>query len=305
MGEPHFLPSWLDKHLISDQAFGQAYESLGDRERGLLKACLARLFDRHPPRPGWRVEETGNPRAGFLTLAHGASLDYAVLVLSPEFSSPSRLLAALLPLITAGTPEVLVAFTRAGKAAKDPSPPAPALLTALELAGQEQACLLFPEAASRLAEACRRARGAGLAVFLGGTPGPEWGSFPGRMGAGLRLLAAPEAAEAGVWMDNPDDFDLAALRFAHPDLRFFVWGPCGRLPDKGFSRRKGDMDRFCAEAYDAVYVSEEHMAAYLGAAPLVLGPGQESCWTWPELTPETFIRPRLGWFAWQAQTLEP
>ncbi len=303
------LPAWLEADLIPDQDFGQAYESMDDRQRGWIKACLARLYDRHPPAVGWKVLETGHPRAGYFTLSHSTPLDFAIFLLPLDFSSPARLLAALLPALTAGVGEVLVAFLLQDAPAKGassassplPSPvpsPVPALLTALELAGQERACVLTPKSLDRLLAHLNRLGRPGLLYSF---PGLDAGVLPqpGPLGAGLGVAQAPVAAEAGVWLDDPDDFDLAALRFAHPDLRFAVFGPCPRLPDKGFSRRKGDMERFSASAFDAVYLSEERMGQYLGGAPLVLGPGQEPCWAWPGLSAECFFRPRLGWFTWQ------
>jgi hypothetical protein len=290
------LPAWIEPRLVPDQAFGQAYESLDDRSRGWLKACLARLYDRHAPVPGWRVLETGNPRAGYLTIAHAAPLDFALLLLPPGFASPSRLLAALLPALTAGVGEVLPVFLAPDQG--EAPAPSPALLTALELAGQERACLLPPAELPRLLAHLERQGAAGLACAFPGAEGllPGTGTLGGRLSQ-MRLAAV---AEAGVWMEDAGDFDLAALRFAHPDLKVAVFGPCPRLPDKGFSRRKGDIHKFSAGAFDAVYLPEERMAEYTGRAPLALGPGQETCWAWPGLSSEAFASPRLGWFTWCA-----
>ena len=46
--------------------------------------------------------------------------------------------------------------------------------------------------------------------------------------------------------------------------------------------------------YAAVYAAETRRQEGLAAAPLVLGPGRETMWLWPGLTPRTFRRRLLA-----------
>jgi hypothetical protein len=155
-----------------------------------------------------------------------------------------------------------------------------ALLTTLELCGVETVCRLGSRSLTGLWPQLA-ALGQGAAVLLDGAPRP--GRDPG---ASLRLLSATVAGRALV-QDGPEGaFDREALRFAQPDLA---------LDEAGAAPQASDALVMGADSgYDAVYVGDGRLDAVPDEVPLVLGPGRESCWLWPQLPPEAFRRVRLA-----------
>ena len=83
------------------------------------------------------------------------------------------------------------------------------------------------------------------------------------------------------------------MAFAHPDMAFFIHGEaCPELP--GFAAGQGELAQAADGGYDVVYAAPRLLPLALCAAPLALGPGRETFWLWPRLTPHVLRRCRLG-----------
>lgn len=128
---------------VDDDVFARAYEALGPRQRARLKACIAVLYEtfgepllderreRHFRQGFSLVDDDGGPCSGVIFVCDGA------------YPSPERFLAALMPAVMAGTaPRVLFRRGAGQEAVEEAGLIAPLLLTALELAGVEDAWLL-------------------------------------------------------------------------------------------------------------------------------------------------------------------
>ncbi len=121
--------SWLqflENHCISDILRAEAYESSSAQERQCLKTAIAyhALLGEKAPKVSTVTEYSAQ---GFRQEQSRFSAPWLLAVASPEFTSPARLIAALMPALLAHVP---VFFITLGK-------PASALLLALELMGIE------------------------------------------------------------------------------------------------------------------------------------------------------------------------
>ena len=274
-----FWPEAMDRGRLADASFARAYARVPDRDRALLKTGIAAIYAAcGGPLPPYRSQSAGLGH-DLLFTRRDAPLDFAVALCGPSFASPARLAAAVIPALCARVPEV--AAVRVGGAW-----PAP-LLTTLELCGVETACRVGPRALSGVLRELGE-RGRGAVVLLDGV------SAPARAVAGdLRLLVAQTCGRAGL-VSNPDDgqddaFDRDALRLAHPDMTFCVHG--GKdAGDASFVPAPGGLAEAAACGYAALYVAGDLPERACGAAPLVLGPGRETFWLWPQLAPDAFRR---------------
>ncbi|MCM0755817.1 hypothetical protein M7784_11245 [Desulfovibrio aminophilus] len=287
MTQRGLFPSWLDGSLARDASFGRAYAAVPDARRALLKTAIARLWDWCAPAEALHRRAETLWRSGLRSVSLAEPRRFAMMLFDAGETSPSRLLAALVPALAAGVPDVL-AVRLGGRAL----PPAPQLL-ALELAGVERLALLS------------RARCAELLAHLG--QGGESGAVLalGREAASVvaeaRLHSArqrawtPGSGPAGVWLERGAGSDLEALDFAQQGAEIHVWGAGRRSIPGGFVRRSGTFETFLRQGYSALYVPEARREACAGRAPLVLGPGCESCWLWPDLEASLFTPRRVCW----------
>ena len=278
-----FWPEAMERGRLADAAFARAYARVPDRERSLLKTGIAAIYAAcGGPLPPYRSQSAGLGH-DLLFTRRDEPLDFAVVLCGPSFASPPRLAAAVIPALCARVPEV--AAVRVGGAW-----PAP-LLTTLELCGVETACRVGPRALSGVLRELGE-RGRGAVVLLDGV------SPPARdVGGSLRLLLAQISGRAGLVSGpdagpdaGPDDaFDRDALRLAHPDMTFYVHG--GKdAGDASFAPAPGGLAEAAACGYAALYVAGDQLERACGAAPLVLGPGRETFWRWPQLAPDAFRR---------------
>lgn len=274
-----FWPEAMERGRLADAAFARAYARVPDRERSLLKTGIAAIYAAcGGPLPPYRSQSAGLGH-DLLFTRRDEPLDFAVVLCGPSFASPARLAAAVIPALCARVPEV--AAVRVGGAW-----PAP-LLTTLELCGVETACRVGPRALSGVLRELGE-RGRGAVVLLDGV------SPPARdVGGSLRLLLAQISGRAGLVSGpdaGPDDaFDRDALRLAHPDMTFYVHG--GKdAGDASFAPAPGGLAEAAACGYAALYVAGDQLERACGAAPLVLGPGRETFWLWPQLAPDAFRR---------------
>jgi len=159
--------SWLDAHALADTVMAGAYEFLSDKERAVLKKCIARhhvVWGEY----SFRESRTRSFRQGFGLVEDEAPAAYALLVCEISYPSPAAFIAALMPALLAGVSAVLPCFISARdrpSSWKDISPP---LLGALELAGIERAFVASESEVCVLAEMLHAGGGRGRIVLLGG-----------------------------------------------------------------------------------------------------------------------------------------
>jgi len=271
-----FWPPSMERGRVADAAFAKAYARVTDRQRSLLKTGIAAIYAAcGGPMPPYRRQSVGLGHD--LTLDRlDVPLDFAVVLCGAGFTSPARLAAAVIPALCARVPEVAAVRVGGG------SWPQP-LLTTLELCGVETACRVGVRSLSGLwAELARKGRGA--VVLLDGAPFPNES-----LAAGLRLLSAKTSGRCGILCGPDDDLDHEALLFAQPDMAFGVHGRDENCPAP-FVPAPGGLAEAADCGYDALYVAREAVPRALGAAPLVLAPGRETFWLWPQLTPDAFRR---------------
>jgi len=272
-------PLAMERGRVTDAAFATAYARVSDQRRALLKTGLAAMYAAcGGPLPPYRRQTSGLGHDLGLTRLD-EPLDFALVVCDGSFTSPTRLAAAIVPALCARVPEV--AAVRVGD--RWPMP----LLVALELCGVETACRVGPRSLAGL-WAALPAKGRGAVVLLGHIP-PPLGSL-GR----IRLLTAETTGRVGVFSGPDTAFDREALTFAHPDMAFFVHGQAATPCQEPFQAARGALSEATDLGYDAVYVGQDELSQGLAAAPLALGPGRETFWFWPELSPEAFRRRKVA-----------
>ena len=271
-------PEVMEQGRVADEAFAAAYARTGDGRRAWIKTGLAAVYAAvGGPRPAacQRRDSLGHD---LLLTTVDVPLDFVVVVCGRDFLSPARLVAAVVPALCARVPDVAV--VRLG--ASWPGP----LLTALELCGVEMACRLGVRDLPGLL-AGLPAKGRGAVVVLGEL------ALPPRLPFDLTVFSARIAGRAGVFGPHEAGFDHEALAFAHPDMAFVRHGgPCPDLP--AWTAGPGGLAEAAGCGYDAVYVAPQPGLSDLAAAPLVLGPGRETFWLWPQLPCEAFRVRRLG-----------
>ena len=100
----------------------------------------------------------------------------------------------------------------------------------------------------------------------------------------------------GVWLDDGgrESLDLDVLAWAQTGADVAIRPISASLAEPGPGGTDAEVfERFLAEEWDAVVVPESRLdqAAYA----LVLGPGQEAAWLWPDLHPSFFLERRVLW----------
>ena len=96
-------------------------------------------------------------------------------------------------------------------------------------------------------------------------------------------------------MEDESTFDLDVLAFIHPDITFQVFGADVTLPDNNFSYGGSQFDDCLAAMADVAYLPSERMESAMSKARLLLGPGHEGCWFWPDLHPDLFQSHCTAW----------
>jgi hypothetical protein len=271
-------PKILEKGRVGDAAFAAAYARIGDRERAWIKTGLAALYAACGG--PWPLGDSRDSLLGhdLRFSRREAPLDFVLVACAAPFASPARLAAAVLPALCARVPAV--AAVRVGEAWPRP------LLTTLELCGLETVFRVGTRTFAGLGRELA-GLGQGTLVLLDGLAAPR--DLP----PALRIVRLRTAGTIGVFPEAGADFDWEALAFAQPDLTVRVHG--GACPEQeSFVAAQGTLAEAAQLGYDAVYVAEARLDAGLAAAPLALGPGRETLWLWPEISPRTFRRRRLA-----------
>jgi hypothetical protein len=267
---------------IQDDSFAGAYLSVTDRQRGLLKKCIAQQFS-------WQGMATAVERSG--QVRHASSLKiwhrsqpckWVLVVVDGIDGSPAQLLAALLPPLLAGVP--LVAALHRSWQWSD------AQLVAMELAGIETVfAAKGPDLLSMLIGELVSHSPRGSLVSLG-SDGLAIDTFALSLSAGLGHVALRPARRFGMSAGPEPSWDLDALSFCHPgaELVSLPGDPSGS--DGGL----GPLSAIGSADFDALLVPEDLAAEALEKARVALCPGQECFWAWPDLRMETFWNTAAG-----------
>lgn len=282
------LPEWIGDCVLEDRLFSRAYAGMPASGRAWIKTLAAGLHPLWAPHGlAVQAERTAFDN-GFVVSGDIRPAPAAVLFLDETLVSPAQAAAAALPAVLAGPSAVLAVRLGPGAGRAD------GVLAALELCGLEYVCRLD------------RARSLDLLVHLAGLPGRAAVLALGA-GRAIRLLAA-KALELGLatWRAEPPGrigafdpdrvLDLAALAAAHPGAELEAWTGPGRakaLPD-GVRQRAGSFEEFLEQDYGVVAAPPDMAARALERFWLVLGPGAEGCFAWPDLSRELFLRRGLG-----------
>lgn len=289
MQSPTFsFPDWVGELVPDDELFARAYGDISDRNRAWMKTGIARLHDWYGPRKAVGGETALHWRSGFHSRTVHGAVDFAVVLFDGSLLSPSRLLAALIPAIAGGVGSVLAVRVSNG------TPWRKAILTGLELAGQELVVDMTELQARRLFGELRETNRPGSVAVLG----PRAAVIKtNELQAASRIsFWRPRYTRAAaIWMDDPSTFDLEALAFIHPDIVFSVFGAEPELPAENFSYEGDGFDNFLDAIMEVAYVPAARARQTLGRARVVLGPGEEGCWVWPDLYPEHFQYQSIAW----------
>ncbi|MDD3310817.1 hypothetical protein [Pseudodesulfovibrio sp.] len=285
---PFSFPQWINPLVPDDSVFAQAYQDLSDAERARIKTGIARVHDCYGPRKDVAGEDLRRWTGGFCTRTRFEAAEFAVVLFDDSLLSPARLLAALVPAMAMGVGQVLA--VRVG----EDIPWRKAILTGLELAGQELVADMDPAQARRLLVELRDADRPGTVILLG-PKAAEVGS--GEQWAATRMAFwRPRFSRmATVWMEGESTFDLETLAFIHPDIAFSVYGAEPPLPAANFTHMDGGFDEFLRATSDVAYLPADRMADASGRVKLALGPGLEGCWIWPDLHPQLFQFHSTAW----------
>lgn len=280
------FPERINEFVVDDTLFARAYDTISDQHRALMKTGIARLFEWYGPARQTACRTAASWRGGFDSVDQSAPADYAVVVFDDTLQSPSRLLAAVVPALACGVKNILAIRQGDGEWPE-------AMLTGLELAGQEMVAAMTPEQAKELLLEldASGARGVVLGVELGRGVFRSL-RFPSPRVEFKCLESEPDVA---VWVEEAQLPDLDGLAFMHPDLAFSVHGFEMALPSDGFSRGGDDFHDFLDAIREVAYVPASRVDDVLDRARLVLGPGQEGCWVWPQLRPELFQFHSTAW----------
>jgi hypothetical protein len=209
--------------------------------------------------------------------------DWVIFALSSDYASPAGLIAAVLPALMAGAGRILIC-----RAGADKRPWAESVSAALELLGQEYLYTLNAvEGLTLMRELADQSDGgAGGVVVLGSCEESAlWLNHAFSLGLPVRVMphGLRFMLDAGSERSKGVEVDEALLRWLHPSAEFFYRGA-----DDGVG------------SYDAVFSGDRHWLEACAAAArngaeglrsrLMLEPGQEFFWIWPDLAPGDFSR---------------
>lgn len=285
-----FFPQWVADLAVPDAVFARAYDGLDAVRRAWIKKTVAQVHALVGPMADPLQERHTGHRQGFGSRSLTRPLDCAVLFLDDTCVSAPQAVAAAVPMLLSGVPNPCAVRVQGG------APQADDVLAALELAGLETVFHL-DEACARRFMTLLVEGGSTVALFQGqGQALDSLRTAAGYAAPPLRLWRPFAVERVGVLAGAGRQWDWATLGWAHGCAAVDVYGARTAIPGlpPGARRRPGGLRALLDGGYPVVYVPGEHLDAALGAAPLVLGPGQEGCWVWPGLDARLFQRQSLA-----------
>ncbi|TVM35110.1 histidinol dehydrogenase [Oceanidesulfovibrio marinus] len=285
------LPSWFLDAALSDTPFAEAFDAVGDSRRALLKTAIARLTTVYGASAIAFSSESQGYSNGFTLSRHVRPAHCAFIVIDEHFASPSALLAALMPALLAGVPDVAVVRIAGKKAKQWPD----SLLCAMELAGQELAVDVTMESFHTL---LADMSGSGVTcrlVLLGRRSQKLIAALAAQCNHDMEFRFLSEPSSLAAWFDHSFDYEAAA--WAHPNAVRTCWVTDDDVEAPGWDCVHGSWDEFVVQRNDAWLVPVDHLAGLHGAVDVILGPGEEGSWLYPELN--------LGYFLHHVVALGP
>ncbi len=273
------LPEDFEACLLTDELRAKAYESLGDARRALIKDQIAFLYEywggAQPLRSVLRKDLPGGARVEWAS----QGVEDVLLLVGASFASAPELVAALLPARLAGARQVLVCLV------SGPTDPDYAVLSALDLLGQDEVYLLTrAQAADVFTEARRQMLFGGLGrVLVLGFNNAE--PLPFNYNRRGTFFASQPLAGLCV-----AEVDRRRFEQAHPHACIHDL-PCDPL-QLSTANIQENIRMNMPEGLpflDVIVCPRGQSAHYTGLASLVLEAGQEHLWVWPELGPEFFL----------------
>ena len=288
MNETPPFPDWTRASILDDALFAESYGRLPAVRRAWLKKLIAELYALSGPAPAAQTTKTTLCDANFHTAETYAPLRFAVLFLDDTVRSPIKTAAAALPMVLSGIPDVIAVRTGTHRNKPDD------VLAAFELCGLETVLALGEKKARELLKHLA-AQGRGALLSLGEKISKKATSAC-EASPGMKLWSAGRSlcsGDFGLWAERGVSWDFDVLAWAYPNTRIAVWG--AKAPNlENFYSMPGKFEEFQKTGYRVVLAPEHRMPEVRDRAGLVLGPGQEACWVWPELTLEFFRQRRLA-----------
>ena len=286
-----WIPAWVENCLLAKDSFSRAYHNVSQENRALLKKHIADLskwynFNNFPLKTETSIQSWTQ---GWKTLISKSPADCVLVPLPAEFSSPAQLLSTVLPPRIAGVSQVMV-FKLTEEIGYWPD----SLLLALELAGIEEVFDFSPkQAKSLLQEITSQGTETKLLCSV-----DKFSMFnPQNLDFQLDTIPLYPPSKCGIWLDGHVTPDLHALEFAHPDLYLQLFAPetgfLDAISDE-YNKQKSTWQQFCSQDFDIVFAPESFHMELINRFPLVLGPGQECFWIWPELLLQRFETRKLA-----------
>jgi len=269
--------------LVSEEAFDWAFSRLGATERAWIKKNIAQLHTLYFDQAGGSSCWERSWSQGFYSRQEKTPCRASAVCFPADFHSPARMVAAVLPPLASGAKRFCAVRVGTGDPSWDPI-----LLGALELAGVEEVYDMDPERYRQWLE------------MAGGDPSvrlelleDEQGILDREGGLAGGALRLPPVRELGIWFQESGQWDLAALQSAHPGIRLMCGSAEKSCLPQGEKTFLGSLSEFAAQGFDALYVPKHLFREAMAHCCRVLGPGQEGCWIWPEISGQHFAQTKL------------
>lgn len=279
------IPEWLGTHYIDDATLADAYAAVPDERRALLKTAIARLWEWYGPSRSVSSFVERRMRGGLSAREARKPVDLACVVCGESMASPAQLLAAVVPTVAAGARDVLVVKSRSAGWTT-------AQLVALELAGIERIAELEPDEISTLVREMAPQKGAVSLLFV---DAPDAENSVTAHSSELRPLALRQKGAVLFQESGGAQFDLEALAFGQAGTPMTCIGEAGEVDHFDFSCENRGFDYILTLDAQVAFLPVQYHAAAMERFNVIMGPGFEACWLWPEITIETFMDTRVCW----------
>jgi|GEM_PF-3161149 len=285
---PFAWPVYLDKHKIPDKVFAQAYAALSEIERSWIKKNIAQLYALAPANTKEQTSTDTQWTCGLHSTTRTRPRDWGILLLDASCSGPAWTVAAILPALTSGVRHILAVFL-------NQIVPSSHLLAAVELCGVDTVCCLRRKKIITLLEDLTGFSTQGVVLNPDNSfPGPL---LPNSWQETMVVWQPAPPRRMGIWSEATHQWDWPTLVWNHPNLNLEIWGTGPKKLPPGCTRMSGNWSVFCSQSYRVLGVPDLRLPEIREQrCELILTPGQEGCWYWPDLTPQ--------WFQTRQSTLE-
>ncbi|WP_152555077.1 hypothetical protein [Desulfonatronum thiodismutans] len=279
-------PVLSDDLRVQDDVLAASYSSVGDVERSWIKKNIAQLYALHPPGGTDRSSTRTRWSSGLTTTSTRLARPWACLVcpesISEAGAGPAGIAAALIPVMTSGISDFLAILPPSSLQSAH-------LLTTLELCGLENVFAVQREAMLKELVALVARDPRGLILDLGNlascSPLTEQALH-------RTMVWRPRlSGQLRIWCSAPGQWDWSTLEWNHSHSRIEAWGPCRETAPGQILRDDGDWDAFrrlpgpLGVGADMLHAPDLFEMEGLPGDGLILTPGQEGCWYWPDLDP--------------------